>query len=111
MAPPSSHGAGAVSNLTSTGYGVLEHLPSDTLLLSAPKPHVGQERNLKRAGFARNGAKSLMHQHRAEVKSQAKSVLQNLPRSPDSSVASYRLLAGSEIRQPSPKALHPKVKY
>jgi hypothetical protein len=71
MASPYPEGAGSVPIPASTGYGVLERLPTATLLLSAPKPHVGQERTLKRAGFAHDGAKGLLHQHRAGVKSQA----------------------------------------
>ena len=59
-------GAAAVSIPAASGSGVLARLPPATVLLSAPKPHVGQERNLKRAGFARDGANGLVPQHRAQ---------------------------------------------
>jgi hypothetical protein len=55
----------------------LARLPTAMLLLSAPKPHVGQERNLKRAEVVRDGAKGQMHQHRVGVKSQAENRFQN----------------------------------
>ena len=64
-------GPGGWANAPEGGTGVLARLPTAMLLLSAPKPHVGQERNLKRAGVARDGAKGQMHQHHTGVKSQA----------------------------------------
>src|SRR5215217_5491460 len=51
--------------------GVLARLRTTPLALSVPKPHGDHARNLKRVGFARAGAKSLVYQYRG-VKSQAK---------------------------------------
>jgi hypothetical protein len=54
---PRTGGTGPVSIPTPSGNGVLERLCTTTIPLSVPKPHVGREQNLKRAGFARDGPK------------------------------------------------------
>src|SRR5215207_6476649 len=76
MASPYPDSAGSVPIPAASGSGVVARLPTATLLLSAPNPHVGQERTLKRAGFAHDGAKGLLHQHRVGVKSQARNPFQ-----------------------------------
>ena len=57
-------GAAAVSIPAASGSGVLARLPPATVRLSAPKPHVGHKRILKRAGSARDEANGLVPQHR-----------------------------------------------